>query len=119
MNAKTLEKIKKELLSRKEKIEKELIKFTEGDNKKVDVIFPQFGDKSDENAAEIATYTDNLSLETSLQNSLRDIDKALKRIKKGDYGICTYCGKSINEKRLLARPVSSACIKCKNKLSKT
>ncbi|HRU90169.1 MAG TPA: hypothetical protein P5094_02540 [Patescibacteria group bacterium] len=32
--------------------------------------------------------------------------------------MCKYCHKKIDEKRLLARPFSSSCIKCKNKLQK-
>jgi RNA polymerase-binding transcription factor DksA len=38
---------------------------------------------------------------------------ALKRLEKGDYGVCRYCKKPIEEKRLLIRPTSSACVQCK------
>lgn len=119
MNQKTLEKIKNNLLERKGKIEKELGNFTNGNDQIADAKFPDFGNKDDENAAEVAAYSDSLSLEDSLQNSLRDIEKALKKVDEGEYGICKYCNKPIDAKRLLARPASSACIACKNKLSKT
>ncbi len=119
MNKQILEKIKDELVDRKEKIEKELSKFTDGDSETSDTKFPQFGDKEDENAAEVAAYSDSLSLEESLQGSLRDIDKALEKIETNKYGICKYCNEEIDEKRLLARPASSACISCKNRLSKS
>jgi len=33
-----------------------------------------------------------------------------------DYGKCKYCGEDIPVKRLLARPASSACVGCKEKL---
>ena len=115
----TLEKIKGELEKRKGKIEKELAKFTNGNDDLTDAKFPQFGDKDDENAAEVAVYSDSLSLEESLQNSLRDISNALQKIENGSYGICKYCNQPIDDKRLLARPASSACISCKNRLSKT
>jgi DnaK suppressor protein len=118
MDKKILEKIKNDLLARKEKIDKELAKFTEGDEEMADAKFPQYGDKEDENAAEVAAYSDSLSLEESLQNSSKDIEKALKKIEDGTYGVCQYCHQPIDEKRLLARPASSACISCKNKLSK-
>jgi len=118
MDKKILAKIKTDLEERKAKIETELDKMTEGDDEVPDARFPQFGDAEDENAAEVAFYSDNLSLEESLQNSLHDIKKALHSIEKGTYGTCKYCGHEIDEKRLLARPASSACISCKNKLSK-
>lgn len=114
-----LEKIKKNLLERKTIIEKELANFTIKDENIKDNYrskFPNFGDKEDENAKEIADYTDNLSVEHSLEKTLRDINKALDRIKKNKYGKCNYCGKDIPEGRLLARPSSSACVQCKEKL---
>jgi len=118
VNQKTLEKIKKDLQERKSKIEEELNKFTEGNDSANDALFPEFGEKEDDNAAEVAAYSDSLSLEESLQNSLKDVVRALKSIDDGTYGICKYCQQMIDEKRLLARPASSACISCKNKLSK-
>ncbi len=75
--------------------------------------FPELGDKEDENAAEVATLSDNLTLERELEKSLRDIEGALERLNKGSYGICKYCQKPIDERRLLARPMSSACVECK------
>lgn len=118
MKQETVELIKSQLLERKNDLEKELAQFT---SKNVDAQgdynanFPEFGDKEDENAAEVATFSDNLSLEQTLEKSLRDVNAALNRIEKGTYGICKYCGKEIEEKRILARPVSSACVECKEK----
>ncbi len=120
MNKATQEKIKKDLLERKEQIENELATFAKKDKFVKDNYrseFPDYGDKEDENAGEIAQYTDNLSIEYSLEKTLRDINKALDRMEKGTYGKCNYCGKEISEERLLARPVSSACIECKEKLT--
>ncbi len=115
-----LEKIKKDLLARKEQIEKEFASFTKKDEFIKDNYrseFPDFGDKEDENAEEIATYTDNLSVEFSLEKTLRDINKALERIEAGTYGKCAYCGNDITPERLIARPVSNACVECKEKLT--
>ena len=75
--------------------------------------FPKIGDKQDENAEEVATYSTNLTLEHTLESSLRDVEKALDRIAKGTYGICKYCNQEISEKRLRARPASSSCVECK------
>ena len=77
------------------------------------VEFPNMGDKEDENAEEVNMFSTNLTLERTIEASLRDVEKALERLKKGTYGICKYCNKEISEKRLRARPASSSCIECK------
>ncbi len=113
-------KIKTQLIEEKDKLEKELGKFTKknpnvsGD---FESNFPDYGDKDDENAAEVTEYITNKPLEESLEKNLRDVISTLGRIEKGEYGICKYCGKPIEEKRLLARPTSSACIECKKAIT--
>jgi RNA polymerase-binding protein DksA len=111
-----LEAIKKDLLARKEQLEKDLRDISEGNSNNHRVKFPEYGDKPDENAQEIGEYDTNLATDYLLEKSLRDVENALKRIEEGTYGTCKYCGKSINPKRLQARPVASACIECKTKL---
>jgi len=71
--------------------------------------------QSKENAAEVATFTDNLALEHTLEGTLEDVNAALSRIAKGTYGQCRYCGKEIDQRRLRARPESSSCVNCKKK----
>jgi DnaK suppressor protein len=44
---------------------------------------------------------------------LSKIDKALKKIDAGDFGVCEACGDDISSKRLEARPVTTLCIRCK------
>lgn len=41
------------------------------------------------------------------------IQQALERIEEGSFGICEECGQPIEEKRLIARPVTTQCIECK------
>ncbi len=111
--------IKEKLLEEKANLEKELAKFAHPSKKdpsdyKSD--FPNYGDDETENTNEVATFDVNLTLEATLEKELRDVNKALDRIKKGIYGTCKYCKQPINGDRLLARPTSSACITCKTKL---
>lgn len=113
MDKQTLAEIKKQLLTRKEQLQKELEEITNGGN---GVKFPEYGDKIDENAQEIGDFSTNLATDKVLESTLRDIENTLKRIEKGNYGICKYCGQPISKKRLLARPVASACVQCKTKL---
>ncbi len=119
LDEKTLKEITKSLEERRDKIKNELSKITKEDkyeHEEHKAIFPEYGDKNDENANEIATFSDNLSLGKSLKDTLNDIEETLERIKKGTYGICKYCGNPINKERLKVRPVSSACIPCKKKI---
>lgn len=108
------------LLQEKAKLEKELAKFSKkksGSDDDFDTTFPDYGDKEDENAAEVADYVVNLSLEENLEKSLRDTNQSLVRLERGEYGICKYCHKSIEEKRLLARLTSSSCMSCKKTIT--
>jgi DnaK suppressor protein len=67
--------------------------------------------------------TDRASLEADRNFLLRIKDRerklilklkeALDRIDDGTFGICESCGRSISEKRLMARPVTTLCIECK------
>jgi DnaK suppressor protein len=67
--------------------------------------------------------TDRASLESDRNFLLRIKDRerklitkvkeALDRIDNGTFGICESCGRSISEKRLMVRPVTTLCIECK------
>jgi RNA polymerase-binding protein DksA len=119
MDAKILKQIKKDLQKRRADIAKELANFaTKTDAQKNEYIsrFPEYGNENDDNAQEVNQYTTNLEAERILENSLKDIEASLKKIDKGEYGICKYCGKEIEIKRLLIRPDSSACVSCKRNL---
>ncbi|MFA5248449.1 MAG: TraR/DksA C4-type zinc finger protein [Patescibacteria group bacterium] len=116
----TLEAIKKNLLEEKERITKELNlvarKENDGGEDEYKPTFPEYGDKPDENAQEMAEYEANLAEEDLLEHSLRDIEKALGNIENGTYGTCKYCHQPIDPRRLQARPTASSCIDCKTKL---
>lgn len=109
------------LQGEKTRLEKELASFAHRNLKATETDynadFPNIGDKDDENASEVAQFSNNLSLEDELEKALRDVESALKRIEDGAYGTCKYCSQPINEKRLVARPTSSSCIQCKKTLT--
>lgn len=113
-----LEHFKKLLLAEKERIEQELAALGSKDPNSPDATFPESGSNSeDDNAAEVTEFVDMLSVEARLEAELKDVIKALGAVEKGDYGICKYCGKEIDAKRLEARPASSSCIACKKVLT--
>ena len=46
---------------------------------------------------------------------LLEIDEALRRLYRGEYGICEICGKPIARARLEAMPYARLCVSCKEK----
>ena len=120
MTPQILETIKAELLKEKSKLEQQLSQFASKNAHNPDdynAKFPEYGEKDEDNAVEVAQYSDNLTLERTLESALRDVSKALKSMEKGTYGVCKYCKKPIDERRLSARPTSSACVECKKQLT--
>lgn len=43
---------------------------------------------------------------------VRQIQKALSRIDRGVYGICSICGRPISTERLAAMPTAITCVRC-------
>jgi RNA polymerase-binding transcription factor DksA len=46
------------------------------------------------------------------RSQLRELDRALGRLRDGTYGRCERCGQPIAAQRLAARPAASTCITC-------
>jgi len=122
MNKKLIEELKEKMEKEAKSIEKELSKFAKKDDKVKgdwDTIFPRFnggesGSAALEKAAdEVEEYSTLLPIEYSLEMKLKNINLALEKIKKGEYGICEKCGKEIDEERLKAFPEARTCNSCK------
>ena len=96
MGKNTLKTIEASLLKKKGDLEFELSAIARNDTVKdgnYKSNFPKYGEKEDENATEVAVYSDRIAIEEALEKDLRDVNKALENIKKGTYGICKYCKK--------------------------
>ena len=73
--------------------------------------------------SELADPVDEASINTQTSNAIRmrnrelfllkKINKALMKIEKVEYGLCTECDAEINYERLVARTVAELCISCK------
>jgi len=115
LDQKTIEELKSQLVSEKEKLEKSLgriarpVNTEEGD---YETSFDDLGNDRDDNATEVDQYTDNLSVENSLEKQLQDVLDALSRIELGTYGKCENCDKEISVERLKANPAARTCIEC-------
>jgi DnaK suppressor protein len=55
-----------------------------------------------------------LNLASSRQDSIYDIEDAIRRIDDGSYGACEACGKGIERARLKALPFAKKCMACQN-----
>jgi len=65
-----------------------------------------------EAAADPARMEIHFSLRAAAQSALRDIDAALRRIRRGSFGRCLTCGDSMSAERLDALPMASLCGRC-------
>jgi DnaK suppressor protein len=71
------------------------------------------GDEIDRANIEAERYINLQRLKTRELKLLRKIDYTLYKIEVGTYGICEDCGAEIPFERLMARPVTTLCINCK------
>jgi RNA polymerase-binding transcription factor len=75
-----------------------------------------------EDEGDLATINHNKDILYHLHESdfqrLRFIEQALKALDRGQYGDCVRCGEDIDEKRLMAVPWATLCIRCQEEAEK-
>jgi len=76
---------------------------------------PDIGDMSS------VTYSRDVlfNLSETQKQRINDIDAALERIDKGEYGTCMECDEEIAPRRMEVRPFSRYCIECKTEIEKS
>jgi RNA polymerase-binding transcription factor DksA len=50
-----------------------------------------------------------------LKQRLREVEDALDRIQKEDFGKCKNCGEMVSKERLEVLPTAKYCLECENK----
>ena len=115
LDSKFIQLRKADLLKSRLRMEKELEKFTKTKDKGRQTIFPEIGNKEDETAQEVEMYESSLSIEKNLEERLKEINAALKRIENGTYGQCLKCNGQIPRKRLEAYAEAKICLQCSKK----
>jgi RNA polymerase-binding transcription factor DksA len=59
-----------------------------------------------------------LSIVSSEQEALYEIEEALKRLEQSTYGLCDMCEKPIRKERLEAVPFARLCVNCQSEVEK-
>lgn len=98
----TLEEEKRKLLAAMEK-----------DRKPADFGSDTEGNTFDEEADEAEEFTNQLATNEAYKERVNEIDGALNRIRKGEYGTCEKCKGAISEAVLAIAPESALCGNCK------
>lgn len=110
-NAEFIEKERARLLNDMEQVNAELKNLRDLMQSEVDI-------EPDEGDAEVFEREKNAALIAVLERRLKDIETALKLIEKGEYGICTRCGKPIEPERLEIKPDATLCIECQREVER-
>lgn len=109
LSKKQIEKLKEQLLTRKEQL---LSEVTSSQTLIKDLLNETSYDDLD--YAEISSDSFNMNtLRNKQLDELKDIDFALKKIKDGTYGICDMCDEEIGLQRLKAKPHARFCVDCR------
>lgn len=60
----------------------------------------------------------NVALVSQLEGRVSRVQRALRQIEKGKYGICERCGQEIPTERLEVRPDVTYCVTCQAEVEK-
>lgn len=99
------------LETRRREIEAQLLEAAKG----VQVSDEPLADVADQASAELDR---NLAMTLNHREAehLKQIYEALRRVDRGNFGICDECGAAISEGRMRAFPFTTLCIDCKAEL---
>ncbi len=106
-----LEKEKARLLQEKAAVEEELEKLRESLKSEIEIDINGL-------SPDLYERDKTVALIESLEFRLASIERALRAIEKGSYGICERCGSPIDPARLEARPDATLCLKCQAEVEK-
>lgn len=104
-----LERIVTSLRKRRDRLAGELARLTEPPEQGASIGFgKRVGDGTSEAVERISTT----ATARSIAASIGEIDIAIERFQRGEYGVCEVCGEPIPAERLDARPATTTCVKC-------
>ncbi len=97
------------LLNMKEEILADSRKVEDGE---IDTVNEDLADSVDRSSME-ADRNFTIRLLDREHKLLKKVEEAFERLANGEFGVCGECGEDIAKERLLARPVATLCIACK------
>lgn len=71
-----------------------------------------FGKRIGDGTTEAVERLNQTGTANSIAAMLVDVERALRKVDDGTYGVCDRCGLLIPKERLEARPWSVLCVKC-------
>ena len=74
----------------------------------------QFDEESGEGGTMAVERERDLTLSAQARNAVDEIDRALRKLDIGTYGICEKCETPIPKARLKALPYAALCVGCKS-----
>ena len=74
----------------------------------------QFDEEGGEGGTANVDREIDLYLSAQARATVAEIDRALRKIDEGTYGVCESCGQQIPEARLQALPYATLCVNCKS-----
>ena len=101
-----------EIKTKLEKEREELILIMKSYEKEAEEILKESVSASDE-IADRYEYQQEMHLrKEALEERIKEINKALKKIEEGNYGYCEKCGQKIEDQRLKIDPAAVLCRQC-------
>jgi len=108
---KKYEAIRKQLLARREELNKRVNKLSNSARHIDEPLTPDFSEQAVERQNdEVLTALGDVGRQELVQ-----INRALAHIEAGEYGVCDSCGTTIPAERLEILPFSDLCVSCAEK----
>ncbi|MBA2596883.1 MAG: TraR/DksA C4-type zinc finger protein [Chloroflexota bacterium] len=121
MNAKTQEKLRKQLEARKSEIESD-VSYMANEMRSIgreqDDENGSLGNHIADDGSNVAEAERIVIVTEDFQQILAQVNSALERMNEGTYGTCQRCGKVIGHARLDAFPYVAHCIDCQSLLER-
>jgi len=114
-----IEAIRRRLLERKARLERELAEAEEhvarSDEVEAAGELSAYDDHAADTASETVEREKDFALAKSAESMLQRIQNALRKLDAGSYGLCDSCGRPISAQRLEALPFATLCLQCQSR----
>ena len=107
LDKQTIQKIKVTLEEKEQTLSKEIERLSQPVDMGDDV------DSYDEETDEAEEFSTNLGKAEGLKPILEQVRDALRKIEKGEFGVCEKCEQAVSQEHLMANPETRYCQECK------